>query len=296
MKGMREIRSRIKAVKSTGQITHAMQLVASSKMKRAQQLAQAGRAYNMLLLDMMDTLNEMGASKGYDYPMLKPREIKKRLVIVFSTDKGLCGPLNSNMFKEIAAMGKDCAFIAIGNKAARFLSATKRELLAHFNISDKVKFSELKSVVDFAISEYTNGNCDTIEVLYPNFINTLKQDTTLQKIVPIDNFDELLGSLKKKYKSTLTLHGKDDRELLIEPSPKELFKKLGIYYVRNTIYQVALNAKASEQSARMVSMKAASDNADNLIAELSLQYNKARQESITNEIVELSAGMTQSKK
>ena len=151
-------------------------------------------------------------------------------------------------------------------------------------------------MVDFAISEYSNGNCDTIEVLYPNFINTLKQDTTLQKIVPIDNFDELLGSFKKKYKSTLTLHDKDDRELLIEPSPKELFKKLGIYYVRNTIYQVALNAKASEQSARMVSMKAASDNADNLIAELSLQYNKARQESITNEIVELSAGMTQSKK
>ena len=151
-------------------------------------------------------------------------------------------------------------------------------------------------MVDFAILEYSNGNCDTIEVLYPNFINTLKQDTTLQKIVPIDNFDELLGSLKKKYKSTLTLHDKDDRELLIEPSPKELFKKLGIYYVRNTIYQVALNAKASEQSARMVSMKAASDNADNLIAELSLQYNKARQESITNEIVELSAGMTQSEK
>ncbi len=294
MKGIREIKSRIKSVKSTGQITHAMQLVASSKMKKAQSRAESGRAYNLLLLDLMDTLMTKKDSLDFNPRIFTKTEAKNRLIIVFSTDKGLCGPLNSNLFKIISGIEREGAsYIAVGNKAARYIAATKRNLLAHFDISDNVEFNEVKIIVDYALKCMQEQGFDTLEVLYPAFINTLKQDSTLLRVAPIENLDEHIAEMKIKYKSDLDTHseGEDKRQLLIEPSPKELFEQLPLYYIRNTIYHLALEAKASEQSARMVSMKAASDNADSLIASLSLQYNKARQEAITNEIIELSSAM-----
>lgn len=270
-----------------------MQLVASSKMKKAQTRAENGRAYNLLLLDLMDTLMSKRDSLDFNPRIFTKSEAKKRLIIVFSTDKGLCGPLNSNLLKIISGIDRDeASYIAIGNKASRYIAATKRKLIAHFDISDNVKFTEVKVVVDYALKRLQEGEFDTLEVLYPAFINTLKQDSTLLRVAPIDNLDEHIEVMKSKYKSSLNTHSEEDkRQLLIEPSAKELFAELPLYYIRNTIYHLALEAKASEQSARMVSMKAASDNADSLIASLSLQYNKARQEAITNEIIELSSAM-----
>jgi len=293
MKGMREIRGRIKAVKSTGQITHAMQLVASSKMRKAQIRAENGRAYNLLMLDLMDLLQEHSKTE-ITHPIFTERPVKKRLVIVFSTDKGLCGPLNSNLFKLINSIKEPCEYIAVGSKAARYIIRTGRELVAQFKLSDYVPFNEIKVIVKCAIQELLEKRADTIEILYPAFINTLKQDPAIIKIAPVSDLDPFINQMREKYKSDLNIHKEDDRPLLVEPSKSALLAQLPLYYINNTIYHLALDAKASEHSARMVSMKGASDNADSLIADLTLQYNKARQESITNEIIELSSGVNTS--
>lgn len=288
MKGMREIRGRIKAVKSTGQITRAMQLVAASKMKRAQNMAQSGRDYTLLLMDLIDILDPMleerfggvFASRGEELP---------RLVIVFSTDKGLCGALNTNLFKKIMALGSDCEFIAVGAKAAKFISSTGRKLLAQFKIGDRVSFGEVRTIVEFAMDCYLKGSVRTIEVLYPAFINTIKQEPELVTVAPIENMRSFVEKMRVKYKAELAERAKETREFQFEPSAEELARELPAYYIKNVVYHLALDAKASEQSARMVAMKSASDNAENLMQALTLEYNKARQAAITTEITEIAA-------
>ena len=287
MKGMREIRSRIKAVKSTGKITRAMQLVAASKMKKAQSRAEAGHPYSLLLMDLIDMLDPMMERNLDEFGLA--REGNRRLIIVFSTDKGLAGALNTNLFKLIAAQMGDCSYIAVGAKAAKFISGTRRNLLAQFKISDQVGFSELRPVVEFAIKEFRENRADTIEVLYPAYINTIRQEPQIVKVVPVDNLKEFVDSMRQKYKADIAERPVETREIQFEPSAKELLQELPIYYIKNVVYQMALDAKASEQSARMIAMKNASDNAQNLIDTLSLEYNKARQSAITTEITEIAA-------
>jgi len=293
MKGMRDIRNRIKAVKSTGQITHAMELVAASKMKRAQSTAAAGRAYATLLMDMTETVG-LETGKGIASRLLGAG--KKRLVVVISTDKGLCGALNTNLFRAISEIKDEAAFIAVGNRAARFLARTKRELLCTFHLSDHVKFSETRKVADFAIQAVTGGGYGSLEVLYPLFINTLKQEPTLVKLAPVDNLDWFIEMLKKAYKLDIETSPSDSRMMNFEPSASEIMKELPQFYVKQALHHLALDAKASEHSARMVAMKSASENADALVHELTLDYNKARQEAITTEISELSAAALQQQK
>lgn len=288
---MREIRSRIKAVKSTGQITRAMQLVAASKMKRAQNRAESGRDYSLLLMDLIDILDpqleekfgNMFASRSADLP---------RLVIVFSTDKGLCGALNTNLFKKILTLGDDCNFIAVGSKAAKFISSTGRKLVAQFKISDNVLFSEIRTVVEFAIDCFMKGQVRTIEVLYPAFINTIKQEPEIVTVAPIENIRDFVDKMRVKYKSKIAERAQETREFQFEPSVDELIKELPMYYIKNVVYHMALDAKASEQSSRMVAMKSASDNAETLMQSLTLEYNKARQSAITTEITEIAAAAT----
>ncbi|MBR4597149.1 MAG: ATP synthase F1 subunit gamma [Opitutales bacterium] len=288
MKGMREIRSRIKAVKSTGQITRAMQLVAASKMKKAQNRAESGRDYTLMLMDLIDILDPMMAAKIREvFGERKPQN--RRLIIVFSTDKGLCGALNTNLFKRIMSLEGDCSYVAVGAKAAKFISATRRKLLAQFKISDNLAFSEIRPIVEFAIKEYAENRADTIEVLYPAFINTIKQEPELVKIAPIDDLDGFIERMKIKYRAKSALRKTDAREIHFEPSLDEILRELPAYYMKNVVYHLALDAKASEQSARMVAMKGASDNAENLMASLTLEYNKARQSAITTEITEIAA-------
>lgn len=288
MKGMREIRSRIKAVKSTGQITRAMQLVAASKMKKAQNRAESGRDYTLMLMDLIDILDPHMAEKFREF--FSARKYKnRRLIIVFSTDKGLCGALNTNLFKKISALEGGCGYIAVGAKAAKFISATGRRLIAQFKISDNPTFSEIRPIVEFAIKEFGEGRADTIEVLYPAFINTIKQEPELVKIAPIDDLDGFIERMRVKYKAKSALRKTDVREIQFEPSLDDIMEELPPYYIKNVVYHLALDAKASEQSARMVAMKGASDNAESLIASLTLEYNKARQTAITTEITEIAA-------
>ena len=284
---MREIRSRIKAVKSTGKITRAMQLVAASKMKKAQSRAEAGHPYSLLLMDLIDMLDPMMERNLDEFGLA--REGGRRLIIVFSTDKGLAGALNTNLFKLIAAQTGDCSYIAVGAKAAKFISGTRRKLLAQFKISDSVNFSELRPVVEFAIKEFREKRVDTIEILYSAYINTIRQEPQIVKVAPVDNLKEFVDSMREKYKADIAERPVETREIQFEPSAKELLQELPIYYIKNVVYQMALDAKASEQSARMIAMKNASDNAQNLIDTLSLEYNKARQSAITTEITEIAA-------
>lgn len=285
---MREIRNRIKAVKGTGQITHAMELVAASKMRKAQQSAENGRAYATLLMDMTETVMEQIGSimKGGKTDFKR----SKRLIIVFSTDKGLCGSLNTNLFKTIAEIKGDAEFIAVGNRAARFIARIGKPLKAQFSVSDHVKFAEVRKIAEFAMkTAKEQGDIGSIEVLYPLFINTLRQEPTFVKIAPVDDLDEFIERLRKSYKLDTEKRPQDTREILFEPSPKEILAELPQFYIKQALYQMALDAKASEHSARMVAMKSASDNADDLVRCLTIEYNKARQEAITTEITELAA-------
>lgn len=294
MANLRDIRRRIKSVKNTRQITRAMQLVSSSKMKRAQDAAVAGRPYALLLADLLDTVGEKLDLSGatLSHPFFEKREVKTRGILILSTDKGLCGPLNTNLFRKIADEVKGTAkFIAVGRKATQFVSRSKRELIADFTVSDQAHFQELRPMLKMLIDAYKNGEVDTIEVAYPSFVNVLVQEPIIQSLLPITDLREVLDQLQKRVaggKEILAARG-DKREMIFEPSPEEVLEQLPELYVKVIIHQLLLESRAAEYSARMVAMKAATDNASDLVDDLTLDYNKARQAAITQEILEIAA-------
>lgn len=288
MPSTKEIRGRIKSVKNTSQITRAMQLVAASKMKKAQDVAMAGRAYAVLLAEILESV--AGQEVAQEHTLLAPREeVKRRGILVIGTDKGLCGALNGNLFKEIMAIEGDAAFVTIGRKATQFISRTKRPLMADFPLSDKVSYVEVRAIVNYMLELYEEGKIDTIEILYSAFVNTLVQEPMVLPIVPMTGIHELVQDIKKRNKIELSDTSDDEREMIFEPSAKAILEELPALYVKQLIYQSLLGAKASEHSARMVAMKSATDNAKNLVSELTLEYNKARQAAITQEILEIAA-------
>ncbi len=288
MKGIREIRRRIKAVKNTAQITKAMQLVASSKMKRAQDAALASRPYALLLAQILESA--LPRMHETEHAFFTTRPVKKRGILVISTDKGLCGALNGNTFRLIADIKRDeAAYVCVGRKGAQFIARTGRELLADFVVSDKVGYNEVRPVIEFLSQAYLDGKIDTIEVLYPHFVNTLRQDPALDALVPFQSFEKELEKLNSRLGVQAGDKIADEREFLFEPSVNEILNQLPPLFLKQQIYTMILAAKASEHSARMVAMKSATDNAKQLVSDLSLEYNKARQAGITQEILEIAA-------
>ena len=294
MANLRDIRRRIKSVKNTRQITRAMQLVSSSKMKRAQDAAVAGRPYALLLADLLDTvgekldLNEASAQR----PFFEQREVKTRGILVLSTDKGLCGPLNTNLFRKIANEVTSAAkYITVGRKATQFISRSQRPLMADFTVSDKASFGEIRPMLKLLIEAYSKGQIDTVEVAYPSFVNVLIQEPVIQPLLPIVDLREALEQLKKRVASEddLLAARSDRREMVFEPSVGEVLDQLPGLYINVIIHQLLLESRAAEYCARMVAMKAATDNASNLVDDLTLDYNKARQAAITQEILEIAA-------
>ncbi len=284
MASTRDIRRRIKSVKNTRQITKAMELVAASKMKKAQQAAMAGRPYAQLMADMLAAL--AGRVDESIHPFLVKREVKTRGILVVTTDKGLCGPLNANLFKLILDIKTPAKFVAIGRKGAQFLGRTKKNMVADFTVSDRVAFSEVKTVVEFMMKMYLDGEIDTLEVIYPRFKNTLVQEPTLRPLLPLSNVKDFVAHLRAESGGGKQI---DDRDMLFEPSAQSVLEALLPFYVNRYVYQLILSAKASEHSARMVAMKTAKDNATKLLGDLTLEYNKARQAAITQEILEIAA-------
>ena len=285
MASTRDIRRRIKSVKNTRQITKAMELVAASKMKKAQQAALAGRPYTELMADMLAALGPRIDES--QHPFLTAREIKTRGIILVTTDKGLCGPLNGNLFKLVLDIKEPAKFAVIGRKGSQFLARTRRDLLADFQVHDRVPFVEIKSVAEFMVKQFLEGTVDTVEIIWPRFRNTLIQEPSLLPLLPLQNLKQAVDKLR--YDSSGPAAKPDDRYMLFEPSPRAVFDALLPLYINREIYHHVLDAKASEHSARMVAMKTAKDNATKLIDELTLEYNKARQASITQEILEIAA-------
>jgi F-type H+-transporting ATPase subunit gamma len=285
MASTRDIRRRIKSVKNTRQITKAMELVAASKMKKAQHAALAGRPYAQLLADMLAALSSRVDESTH--PFLVRREVKTRGVILVTTDKGLCGPLNANLFKLVAEIKTPVKYVAVGRKGSQFLARTRRDLIADFPVTDRVGFSEVKAVAEFMVAKFLAGEVDTVEVLYPRFKNTLVQEPMCRPVLPLGSLREFLDSIE--IGTAAAKSRQDEREMLIEPNPQAVLEALLPFYVNRHLHQLMLSAKASEHSARMVAMKTAKDNATTLLGDLTLEYNKARQAGITQEILEIAS-------
>ena len=280
-----ELRRRIRSVKNTAQITRAMQMVAASKMRKAQAAALAGRSYQEVLQRVLASLR--GKVDSQSNPLLQEREVKHDLFIVITSDKGLCGPLNANVLREVAGVEAiQPKFVATGRKGVQFLARTKRDLLADFPVSEHPAFKEIRPLVRLITEKYLAGEIDRVRIVYARFINTLVQEPTVATLLPIQPAN-LLG----KESEELSQPG---GEALFEPSETEVLAGILPHYLGFQIYQMLLNARASEHSARMVAMKNATDNAKELVKDLSLEYNKVRQASITTEILEIATAQMSS--
>ena len=288
MASTRDIRRRIKSVKNTRQITKAMELVAASKMKKAQQTALAGRPYAQLMARMLAALGDR--VEEAHHPFLTKREVKTRGILLITSDKGLAGPLNANLFKLVSDIKTPAKFAVIGRKGAQFIARTHRPFLAEFTVSDRVAFFEVKVVAEFMVKQYLQGVVDTLEVVWPRFRNTLVQEPMLLPILPLTNLkDAIAGLAVEAGLTTETNFTTTEQQMLFEPDPETVLNELLPLYVNRGIHQLVLDAKASEHSARMVAMKTAKDNATKLLDDLTLEYNKARQAAITQEILEIAA-------
>ena len=284
MPSTRDIRRRIKSVKNTAQITKAMQMVASAKMRRAQQAALAGRPYATL---MNEVLAAATAGAGdFSHPLMEKRTGKKRAVILITTDKGLCGALNTNLLREAAKWDKDTTvFVCAGKKGGQWAARLKRDLAAEFNYKDTPQFAEARAISKFAQELFLSGKVDAVDVLYTNFVNTLVQKPEQRQLLPLGEIKALDADLAghnagKELTASST-------EYLFEPVAATVLGNLLPHYLNYQVFQFLQEAKASEQSARMVAMKNATDNAKQIIKDLTLEYNKLRQANITKELLEI---------
>ncbi len=290
MPSTRDIRRRIKSVRNTAQITKAMQMVASSKMQKAQQAAINGRPFAVLANTVM--AHAAAGAPDFTHPLLEHREVVKRGLIVVSTDKGLCGALNSNLLREAARYDAATThYIAVGRKAAQFLARTRRKLIAEFTYHDTPTFGECQAIARAARQLFLSGEVDQVDVLYTRFINTLSQRPEARKLLPVNHEQGLHAGFGRDARPEAAAVGPDtDRvEYLFEPSADGVMDVLIQYFLDFQIAQLLLEAKASEHSSRMVAMKSATDNAQQLIKDLTLEYNKMRQASITKELLEISS-------
>jgi len=286
MPSTRDIRRRIRSVKNTAQFTKAMQMVASSKMSKAQQGALNFRPFAAMAGELMSHLS---ADTGdYKHPLMEKREVRHRAVMIISTDKGLCGALNVNLFREVSKYdAATTQFIAVGKKAAQFIARTRRKLLAEFSYHDTPTFDEARVISAFVQKEFLEGRIDAADVVYTRFVNTLTQRPDARELLPMGSPESLMSEAREQAgQPTGELQRYD---FLFEPDPVTVMDRLVVYFLHFRVAQMLLEAKASEHSARMVAMKNATDNANQLVKDLTLEYNKMRQAAITKELLEISS-------
>jgi F-type H+-transporting ATPase subunit gamma len=285
MPSTRDIRRRIKSVKNTAQITKAMQMVAAAKMRKAQQAALVGRPY----ADLMNAiLTEAGPRiASFKDPLMEIREVKKRAVIVVSSDRGLCGGLNSNVFREAGKLDKNTTvFVTAGRKASQFIARTKRQLAAEFTYKDTPTFAEARAVSKFAQDLFLKGEADAVDILFTQFISTLVQQPKMIPFLPVGKIKAVTVGIHAP-EPELQNGGPRTDTFEFEPDEKTVLSALLPHSLNFQMHQILLEAKASEQSARMVAMKNATDNAKQIIKDLTLEYNKLRQANITKELLEI---------
>ena len=285
MPSPRELRRRIRSITSTAQITRAMQMVASSKMFKAQQSTLMTRPFAQLMYRIQRHATTRASE--FTHPLLEVREVRKRAVILVGTDKGLCGALNTNVFRVAAQFDPATTlFITAGKRASQFVAHTRRQLVAEFTFTDSPRMAEARPIANFARDLFLKGEVDEVKVVGTHFINTLSQKAAAIEFLPIG---EIKGLKLPGAESEAEL-ASDTTEFLFEPGPEAVLSFLLGLYLNVVIYRVLLEAKASEQSARMVGMKNATDSANGLIHDLTLEYNKLRQGNITKELLEIAGG------
>ncbi|MCL9782944.1 F0F1 ATP synthase subunit gamma [Vibrio sp. S4M6] len=284
MAGAKEIRNKIGSVKSTQKITKAMEMVAASKMRRSQEAMQASRPYAETMRKVIGHV--ANANLEYKHPYLEQREAKRVGYIIVSTDRGLCGGLNINLFKKAmldmkdwSEKGAEVELAVIGSKATAFFDNSGAKVAAQVSgLGDTPTLESLIGSVGVMLKKYDEGELDRLFVVYNQFVNTMTQEPTIDQLLPLPKSDS--EEMQRDH----------SWDYIYEPEPKPLLDTLLVRYVESQVYQGVVENLACEQAARMIAMKAATDNASNLIDELELVYNKARQAAITQELSEIVSG------
>ncbi len=287
MATLRQIVRRIKSIQSTARTTHAMSLVAGSKMRRAQQMALSHRPYadqlQSLLGDVAGSLESLTGPEGEPiHPLLERREVKTPGIVFMTPDRGLCGALNSNLVRMAAAFvtgNPNAKMICVGRKGADFFSKTRVDIVASFTkLGDYPSYDDVRPISRLAMDAYTSGEVDSVTLVYPRFFNTMVQRPQQQELLPLSPpRDEQKGPGAVEY--------------IYEPGPSAVYASLLPRYVEIQVYRAVLELSASEQSARMVAMRSATDAANEMIQELTLVRNKVRQEQITKELLDITGGV-----
>jgi F-type H+-transporting ATPase subunit gamma len=293
MASLRDIRRRIKSVKNTAQITRAMQLVAAAKMKKAQDQALAGREYAAHLTQVLFDIRRNFTEESH--PFLERRNGGRELVLVISTDKGLCGPLNTNLARKIRALAApDADFVTVGRKLRIMCEKLGRKVIADFTVRDPVPFSQTRPIARFISEQFLDGNYDKVSIAFTSFVNTLRQEPEVVTLLPIQGHrkgeEQAYESIGEGF--SVEEHLKDAfRDYTFEPDAASVLASILPLYVNYEVFQAHVESRASEHSARMVAMKSATDNANKFIKELTLEYNKLRQGAITAELLEITTAM-----
>jgi F-type H+-transporting ATPase subunit gamma len=273
---LRDIRRRIRSVRNISQITRAMQMVAASRMRRAQQRVLAARPYSEATRAMLGELSQQRGDSGTIHPLLRVRPERKVAYVVFTSDRGLSGPLNSNIIRrateEILARPVEPAVITVGRKGQDFYTRRGRHLEATFTgLTDQANYVDIIPAARVVMDLFESEAVDAVDMIYPQFVSTLVQTPRVMRLLPLADPEE---------------HG-TPVEFIIEPNPEEVLNALLPRYVETQFYQVLLETSASAHSAQMVAMRNATENAQDLVQDLTLTYNKARQTAITKEITEI---------
>jgi len=280
----KEIRGKIKSFENTKKITKAMELVSASKMRKAQERMRSARPYSEKVRNIAANLGK--ANPEYTHAFMKTNDVKAAGIIVVSTDKGLCGGLNTNILraataklKELEGQGQKAEAVAIGNKGLGFLNRIGAKVVSHATqLGDRPLLEKLIGPVKVLLDAYSAGQLSAVYLCYTRFINTMRQEPVIQQLLPLS--DEQMKMEEGK-------HGWD---YIYEPEARVVIDELLVRYIEALVYQALAENMASEQSARMVAMKSATDNAGNVISELKLVDNKTRQAGITKELSEIVAG------
>jgi len=281
----KEIRGKIKSVENTKKITKAMEMVAASKMRKAQDRMRAARPYSEKVRSIAANLGR--ANPEYVHPFMKLHDVKAAGFVVVTTDKGLCGGLNTNVLRgvtgklrELQAQGVRAQAVAIGNKGLGFLNRIGANVVSHVTqLGDTPHLERLIGPVKVMLDAYAEGKLNAVYVCYTRFINTMRQEPVVELLLPLSDERVQQGAADQR-----------QWDYLYEPDAQSVIDELLVRYVEALVYQAVAENMASEQSARMVAMKAATDNAGNVISELKLVYNKTRQAAITKELSEIVAG------
>ena len=286
MNSPRDLRRRIRSISGTAQITKAMQMVAASKMRKAQQAALEARGFAQRLYRMRRSA--IAHAPGFTHALLETRTVRARAVILVAADKGLCGALNTNVFRLASQYDPaSTVFIAAGRRAAQFVARSRRRLAAEFAYGDAPAFAEARAIAGFARQLFVTGQVDHVHIVATRFVNTLTQTPVALDFLPIaDMTDAQIPGVGGGAADTSS-------DAVFEPDSETVLGYLLERYLNIFVYFVLLNAKASEQSARMVSMKNATDSAEALIKDLRLAYNKLRQGNITRELLEIAGGQAE---